>query len=70
MVVVGSVLLLADLGNRNRDRSQSRSTIANVISSEDIISEYIKIALIQFVNAPFSEDSENGIKDGLETLCL
>jgi ABC-type uncharacterized transport system substrate-binding protein len=68
MVVVGSVLLLADLGNRNRERSKSKSTIAKAISSEGIISEDIKIALIQFVNAPFSEDSENGIKDGLETL--
>jgi len=67
LLIVGTILLLADLGNRNRNKAEGISAKVDTYS-DGTLSRNINIALIQYVNAPFSEDSENGIKDGLRTL--
>jgi len=64
------ILLLADRKNRHK-RSQLRihSYIADTLQSGyDNINRSINIALIHFVNSPFSEESERGIRDGLDNL--
>jgi len=59
--------LLADLGNRDRNKTENASTKVDNYA-DGTLSRNINIALIQYVNAPFSEDSENGITDGLNSL--
>lgn len=60
LVIVGSILLLSDLGNRTGGK--------NIPGKKSQGQRIYKMALVMYVENPFTEDCERGVKDYLKDL--